>query len=838
MSGSYKLVIHNGKKIILQEELSQFKFKDLTDFTSDMFKLTTNLLQATVLSVGAQLEYSFISRNIKTFADLKSVNEKFQKKLETAEKIYQDAIPESVRKDVNLLFNMTNPGYFIGKKLIDTVSDTETLDTYIPFWWFTKYVASQKFFETDVKDFGQIFGFKFNNLIWYRTWLYRDIVLNNYDIVKKAIDNGVLSRSGIDELKNIHNMQDLINSYPKLTLFVKAFDVLRLLMRPIDQITSFANNWNESRYASYAALQFFLANKKTAYEAAKAKNPANRTQDENNLITEYESKKQEFEDSTRDLTRNLTNTTVGLWSDLSNLLPNLITVVTGESFLRSLMNFTTQSASLCWNLLKALVRQIPYIGALIPADTTPLPPISLTNSYVLQIKNNQKFLTETEIDANTDKVKSDKKGNNVSQTNNLILNDKKVERLKTANPNDAELIIIEKLMSNKKLKKYTEQWLELVKLTKTVATKDAKAQGELFLEMLKFSGDFFGKIQGDLNQSLQDLNNEQTDISKDVNKELKNKFQFEMTPQGFAAKLSQDFEILCTLTRTTANTYLTDIEFTLKQFDVIFEFLKTSDVDKATLLTNDLKNQINKKLNFILNDKDINKKFEEIDKSIIKIFDKDSRTYEDFKKSQTDLFNNLKSTKENIEKILENFLKGVSEFKNLNKFDKLNSLIFLIDDFIQKTNNTINQIYQVFLPKLIGLKNIFEKDLNQRRFELKKDFEELLKKMDQKSFDVIYSENKGKLDVILTEIFKMLGQNKESGPLIKKIEELEQNKKKYKQELENEKKNQQQIKDKATQEIENQEDGEDTEKEEKASLKINKDMKTLNPINIQNDDEE
>ena len=826
MAGHYKLVIHNKNKIILKEELSQFKFKDLTDFTSDIFKVTTNILQATVLSLGAQLEYSFISRNIKTFADLKSINEKFQKKIETAEKIYQEAIPESVRKDVDLLFNLTHPGAFIGKKLIDTVSNTETLDTYVPFWWFTKYVVSGKFFETDVKKFGFLSflgeDFRFNNIIWYRSFLYKDVILGNFDAIKNAIDNGVLSKSGIDSLKKINNMDDLLRENPKLIILIRSLEALRVVLRPVDQLTSFANNWNESRYAQFAMLRYQLGNKKDAYDAAIAIPAASRTSQQTALITEYEQLNTQFEDESRDLTQSLQNTSVGLVSDLSNLLPNVIKVMTGESFLQSLWSFTTQAGGITWSILKALIRAIPGIGTLVPADS---PNPTIPESYVLKIKNKQKFLTE---------AVEDEKGNKTIQKNDL--HNKRIEKLKNNNPNEAELIVIEKLMNNKKLKKYTEQWLEFVKLTNSISNKNEMQQGKLFLEMLKFSVNFFEKIQIDLNQSLQDLNDEQTEISKDVNKELKNKFQFEMTPKGFATKLSQDFEILCTLTRTTANTYLTDIEFSLKQFDVIFEFLKSSDVDKCTLLANDLKNQINKKVNFILNDKDINKKFEEIDKSVIKIFDKDSRTYEEFKKSQTDLFENLKSTKENIEKILESFLKGISDFKDLNKIDKFNSLIFLIDYFIQETNNTINLIYENFLPKLISLKNIFEKDLNKRRSELKQDFEELLKKMDQKSFDIIYFENKGKLDTILNTIFKMIGQNKESGPLIKKLEELETNKSKYTQELEKEKEaNKDSEEDSKNKKSEVKAE---KENEEKASLKINNDIKTLNPINIENNEEE
>lgn len=832
MAGHYKLVIHNKSKVILKEELSQFKFKDLTDFTSDMFKLTTGTLQATVLSLGAQLEYSFISRNIKTFADLKSVNEKFQKKIETAEKIYQDAIPESVRKDVDTLFNLTNPGAFIGKKLIDAVSNTETLDTYVPFWWFTKYVISGKFFETDVKNFGslKIFGkdIKFNNIIWYRTWLYRDLILNNWDNLTRAINEGYFTNSGIQELNGINNMDELVNRYPAVSLFITGTGIIRTLMRPIDEITSYVNNFDAERYTKFAQLRYYLHSNAAAYETAKrSQNSGSANADELKLITEYEDKKAKFDSESRALIQNLTSSSAGLFFELSNLLPNLTRIISGDDFVSSLGNVTTSVATVAWNILVALVRGIPIIGPMIPPGIGAGPggsaPIQISSSHILKIKNNQKFLFET----NEKNVKSE----NVKKTSN----DQKVERLKSAIPNDAELVIIEKLMNNKKLKKYTEQWLEFVKLTKSISGKNVAEQNKLFFEMLKFSMDYFGKIQTDLNQSLQDLSNEQTDIAQDVNKELKNKFQFEMNPQGFATKLSHDFEILCTLTRTTANAYLTDAEFTLKQFDVIFEFLKSGDIEKCTLLANDLKGQINKKLNFILNDKDINKKFEEIDKSITKIFDKDSRTYEEFKKSQTDLFNNLKSTKSNIEKILDSFLKGINEFKDLKKFDKLNALISLIDEFISQTNNTISEIYEKFLPKLIGLKNMFEKDLNTRRFELKKDFDELLKKMDQKSFDLIYTENKQKLDVILNNIFQTIGQSKESGPLIKKIEELKQIKAKYIEELEKEQATQQSDNEKN---VEEEDKNTDEQKEQKASLKINNDIKTLNPINIKNDEEE
>jgi hypothetical protein len=788
MSVSYKLVIQNKNKKLLKEELSQFKFKDLTDFTSDMFKLTTNTIQATIVSVGAQIEYSIISSNIKSFADLKSVNEKFRKKLEVAEKLYQDAIPDSVKKDVNLLYNLVNPGAFIAKKLIDSIDAKDTLDNYIPFWWFTKYVFSWNFFKTDVKDFGKLFGvFRFNNIIWFNSFFFRKLLLGNWQTITYAINNGYLSKTGIAEFQSINNVQQLIEKYPKFEIFVRAFNTLNVVTQPVETVTTFASKWDAAKFADYLALATWLKN-----------NPSS--------APGYSQKSAEYTKMTKEISADMTKMGVGIWVDLSNMFPNILKSLTGDELAQNIQNYGGDFIDVITGIIKSNLKGLPIIGELFENGT-------------LVIRKNQKILLEDSKDF-------------VNKESNVSRDQLQINAL-SKDANEAELTVIQNLIDNKKVKTYTSQWLEFIKLTKSVKNKSQKEQASLFFEMLKFSMEYFEKIEGDLKNNLKDLQNSKSEVSQTVNKELNNKFGYELTPKGFAQKLSYDFELLCNLTRISANANLIDIELSLKEFEIICEFLKSEDLENTELMINSFKADMNKKVNFILHDKDINRKFEEIDKSFAKAFDETSRTYEDFKKAQDALLTNLKNSQKDISSILDIFVKQVSEFKKLNDVEKLQQLVELINVFSENIENTVNKIYEKLLPEIFTIKNIFEKDLNEKRLKLKNDFDDLLRKMDQKSFDIIYSDNKASFDKACSKVLMLTGQNKEQGLLFKKLQELSETKKRYEEKLKNFTATLEDQKTKSA-EVAKEKQQAEQEKEESAELKINNNIKTINPIKTEN----
>lgn len=787
MSGSYKLIIQNKNKKLLKEELSQFKFKDLTDFSSDMFKLTTNTIQGTIVSLGAQIEYSIISNNIKSFADLKSINEKFKKKLEVSEKLYQDAIPDSVKRDVNLLYNLVNPGAFIGKKMIDAVEGKDILDNYLPFWWFTKHVFSWEFFKTDVKKFGTLFGgyIKFNNIIWFHSFFFRRLLLDNWHAITFAINNGYLSKTGIAEFQNIKNIPELIEKYQSFDMLVRAFNALNILTQPVETITTFATKWGPAKMSDYLANATWLKNNDSTHGSYS-----------NNLA--------KFTRETQEISDDMKKMGVGIWVDLSNMFPDILKSLTGESLSANIQTHGKGVIDMVIGIIKSNLKGFPVIG-------------KLFENGKLIIRKNQKMLLE-------DDNKNMTVSRHEAQTDYL-----------SKDANEAELVVIQNLIDNKKINKYTSQWLEFIKLTNSVKNKNQKEQAELFLNMLQFSMDYFDKIETDLKDNLKELKNQKSEVSQTVNKALNNKFGYELTPKGFAQKLSYDFELLCNLTRISANANLIDIELSLKEFEIICEFLKSEDLENTELMINNFKADMNKKVNFILHDKDINKKFDEIDKSFAKTFDETSRTYEDFKKAQDALLTNLKSSQKDISTILDTFVRQVLEFKKLNEVERIQQLIELIKVFYENIQNTINKIYENLLPEIFKIKSIFEKDLNSKRLKLKEDFDDLLLKMDQKSFDIIYSDNKASFDKACNKVLMLTGQNKEQGLLFKKLQEILEVKNQHEEKLKQISAN---IKDQKNQSDSKEvEQNENKEKEESAELKINNDIKTITPIKTTNDND-
>ncbi len=765
MSGHYKLIIKNNKKI-LKEELNQFKFKDLTDFSSDILKITTGTLNATVINLVAQLEYSFISKNINHFASLKSVNEKFEKKLVEAEKIYNDSIPEGVRGDVNLLFNITNPGYFIAKKFIDATSQKDSLDNYIPFWWFTKHVTSLNFFKTDVKDFGNLFGtgLRFNNILWYNSWLYRDVLIGSYDTISNAINNGLLSNSGIQRLNNIRNMNDLIREYPTVSLVVQGFSALRILMRPNDRLVNFSNTWNERRAAQYSSDILFIRNNRAEYDRINRMPVTSRTPAQTALHNEYNTRQRRYASETNNLRRDIQNDTAGMINDLQSIIPDIVALLTSDDLVTALMNVSGQILQLIVNTLFTLVGMIPgFVSQAVG---------NIFSGYSLQIKNTQKMLFEDK--------KEEIKDTSNNNKNNQLKKFNEIQKLENYEPNPAQEIVIKNLLENKKISKYTKQWLEFSKLTKLVKNKSEKEQGELFLKMLNFSMNFFKNIETDLSQSLNSLQNKnENEVSKNINNELNKKYQYELTPQGIAKNVLYNFELACKTIRILTNIYLTDIKFNLKQFDILFDFLTVTNNENTIQQINLFKKEIESEIGFILNDQKLLTSFEKNDKLIKGIFDENSRTYEQFINLQQSLFNQLRNTKKNLLEISNNILSGINDFKELNELKKNEYLIALIDDFVKNTDNIIQNIYQNFIPSLTNFKKIFDINLNQRRYSLKKDFDEILKKMDEKSFDIIYNENKQKFDVLYKNIIDITGDNQANKLFEEKIKKLNDLKEKH-----------------------------------------------------------
>ena len=75
MSKHYKLIIENKHKKIIQENLSDYSLDDVKTFLSDIYKITTNTVAATAISVGAQLEHAVLTTHGWNHFDLAFINE-------------------------------------------------------------------------------------------------------------------------------------------------------------------------------------------------------------------------------------------------------------------------------------------------------------------------------------------------------------------------------------------------------------------------------------------------------------------------------------------------------------------------------------------------------------------------------------------------------------------------------------------------------------------------------------------------------------------------------------------------------------------------------------------
>ena len=259
-NNQYKLLINNQQKQIIKED--KFSLEDTSRFLEDLLNTGTNLIKATVISLGAMWEHAVMTSEMVGFASLENINKRFLEKINEANKLYNEAVPESVRGDVDFLFNVNNPAIFIGKKVIDLAANRETREMYIPFAWSLRYIFSGEFFKNDVKDFGKVFGdIGFNNIIWYKGWFYRKLIFNNLNDLQNAINNGLLSKSGINSLKSLESMDDVIREYPKVVFFLRGLKAVETYHNPTLQFYDFCKRWNGEKFFRLASLSYYINEK-------------------------------------------------------------------------------------------------------------------------------------------------------------------------------------------------------------------------------------------------------------------------------------------------------------------------------------------------------------------------------------------------------------------------------------------------------------------------------------------------------------------------------------------------------------------------------------------------
>ncbi len=936
MPGYYKLVIQNKQKILLQESgLMQYSFKkDVLPIFQDLFKTTSNLIQATAISVGATIEYQVISQNVRGFADLQNINKKFQEKIDEADKLFKDAIPESVRGDVETLFGFTNPGAFMAKRLTESIN-TKNMDSFIPFWWFTKYLFSGKFFETDIKNFGELHtpmgSIKFNNIIWYQGWKNKKLIMGSMDIFKNNIH--LLSKTNIEMFRNIKSIKQLEEKSAAFAFFMRTFKVYESYVAPITEFYDFCEKWqpgmikmfeNVSSYESENRKLQNMSSSDPNYEKQK-KLVEQLLKSKNQLIDEF--------------FKNLSESSGTILKHEMEYVPNIFKAIFGEEYYDSMIKPTAERAIDAgkYQVLSALGiglnLPIEYINQFIDKinDSIPIgfpriprfPKVDLVGgnndggnngggnndggnndggnngggnngggnndggnndggnngggnndggnngggnngggnngggnngggnnndeeeedniplnneSYILKIKNNQKFLKE---EKSNDKKNDQLSQSNISDNTAKIqqVSDEELEELRSLglnkySPNNAEEIIIKNLLNDKTISKFSKQWLELVKVTKQLKNKSYKIQKDVFLKMVDISMKYFDNIQSELKVALEDVNNAETDTSKKINSELNKKYKFEMTPQGFAKKLSYDFELLCNINTIYIGSYLINIQFMFEKNQIIYRFLKDHDVSEVRLLINNLRNNVSKKL--LVDDKLI-KRFESINKEISNLFGQNSRTFEIFNQTQKNLQKAVVDNQKGIYNFCDEYSAAVNDFEKLTENEKLNKLIDMITEFDLTLQVNMDNIYNNFLPALKNLKDNMNINLRNKKDALKKEFDALLIKMDLQSFDKIYTENKLKFDERYNECLKYTGLSKEGSKLYANLTELKKVQETYKQKITQISVDAVNAAEKSTQKIIPR-DETTTKKSGKATLKIN--TNEINPVTVNNNEEE
>ncbi len=890
MSGYYKLVIQNKQKEILQESgLMQYSFKkDVLPVFQDIFKTSTNLVRATVISVGATLEYQIISQNVKGFASLANINKKFQEKIEEADKLYKEAIPESVRGDVETLFGLTNPAMFMGRRLLESVN-TKNMDSYIPFWWFTKYLLSKDFFTTDVKKFGELFGaFKFNNIIWFKGWIHKKLIISNFNFFKDNVH--LLSKSNIESLKGIKTVNDLAAKSNKVLYFLRAFKAYESLVSPVVEFYDFCEKWQPGMLQMYENI--------TVYEHEVAKLKEMSESDPG-----YSAQKQKVEEVRikrdkllRQFGKDMNLAAGTILKHEMEYIPNIIKIFSGEEFYDQVIvpTVSAETRKLYYSALfflggylnapiDKLNKGIDALNILIPGDfdipniptfpTDPTPPSDNDNnnnrgnnnlnnngsennnnnrgnnldnrdqpmeSYVLKITDQTKFLFEKNLNLNATNVNRpeiatiNKEQSELQTVSDEDLNELRELGLNKYSPNGAEEIIIRNLLSDTKISKASKQWLELTKITNQLKNKSYEVKKETFFKMLSLSLKYFDNIQTELSNSLNDLKNDQTDVSKKVNAEFNKKYKFELTPQGFAKKLSYDFELLCNINTIYVGSYLINIQFIIEKNQIIYKFLKNHDMAETRLLINNLRNNVNKKL--FIDDKLV-KKFESMNKEISNLFGETSRTFEIFMQAQSNLQKAVEENKKNIFSFCNNYMSVINDFEKLTEIDVLNKLNDMITEFDLTLQVNMEEIYNNFLPSLKKLKDNFNINLRNKKDSLKQEFDQILIRMDLQSFDKIYTENKVKFDERYNECIKYIGLSKEGSKLYSNLTELKDLQKVYQEKIN-------QIASKQITKTENEtqkiiprdENTTKTKKSDKATLKINTNQ--INPISVNTNEEE
>lgn len=803
----YKLVINNKKKILLSESLDSFKASDYKTAITDLYNIITRTVKAVYTNLMAQVEWMVISKSIRGFANLESALTNFRSKMEESNKMFESAIPESIRGNVDMMFNISNPGAFVTSNLVDTIKSIDKNN--IPFGFFADHVISGRFFESDVRNWGEGIGpfkwVKFNNLLWYNGWLYKDLIINNVEKLRGFIQQGGLSQLDQDGLSPIRNEEDLKKKVPIYSMFMGGYEVMKSLNGGQIHMYDFFKK-------SQPAVNGLLAD--VSGYASKINNKNLSDDEKSQLNNEFARIKDSYDNITDNFFSSLNN-----WAEEGQQASDTMAQL-GSSLYES---FTGVDTPLSLNGdvihdIPAMQTGLSTILQVMGGDQTLMQGAgnivasgfhSLTDGmfenkkYKLVISNHRKLLKEDE-DKNLKKIGIDKSDADFNKLN------------------DAQKTVLENIMKDDTKNKYLDTWKKSISKLNEIKKGDSEEKKVLlFLEMAEYSSKFFSNLQGELKNSVEKLQKKDSEESKNVNDALNKKFNFELTPKGFAEKSLTDFNLLCQTTKNHVITYLMVVEPILKEFDLFVLFLSQKNNSAVSTELKKLKSDFSQKISQFKSDKEIQKTFDDINKKLSKEYQKESQTLQNFKSARENSIKVLEESQKNINEFCENLNDAVIQFEKMSDFDKIRNLLEIIN-LIEKNNNTTrDMIYKKFLPNLLKQKKMFTTDLFNQKQKLNKNYAELLRKMDLTNFDTIYNHNKKIFDNIYDKCKDYIGTSYENSKFKKNEDLLAKIKKEYEVKKENLQKEQQ--KNNIKQDTENVEQNDD--------LGIDQEKQELNKIN-------
>ncbi len=269
MSKRYKLVINNHHKHLITEALEDHTFEDTQNFLKNIFKLISNTTQAVIVLVGAQTEYLTLATTFANKISIKKITETFVKKIEFANKLFDEAISDNVRADVDMLYAINNPAFFIGKKLLGFITEDKekNLEMYIPYWWFIKDIVAGDFFKTEVEEFGNLFGGKFKNntIIWWYGWFAQDLIMGSKQFLQESLQEGLFEK--FETFQGVKSIEELKTQSPSIAKFLVGFEAFEILTGSTRELYNFLRRNEDSfnKIAYYKALIMTGNNRKSFF---------------------------------------------------------------------------------------------------------------------------------------------------------------------------------------------------------------------------------------------------------------------------------------------------------------------------------------------------------------------------------------------------------------------------------------------------------------------------------------------------------------------------------------------------------------------------------------------